>query len=79
MGVIEKIAVDDATLAKLAENAKSHGRTLEQEAAEALRAAAGTTLTRAEILARLDAVAAMTPKGIKQTDSTLLVREDRER
>lgn len=78
MGIIEKIAVDDATLAKLSENAKSHGRTLEQEAAVALRAAAGT-LTRAEILARLDAVAAMTPKGIKQTDSTLLVREDRDR
>jgi hypothetical protein len=78
MGIIEKIAVDSATLARLNENARLHGRTVEQEAAEALRVATGT-LTRAEIVARLEAVAAMTPKGVKQTDSTLLIREDRDR
>lgn len=78
MGVIEKISVDSATLARLSENARLHGRTVEQEAAEALRVATGT-LSRAEIVARLEAVAAMTPRGVKQTDSTLLIREDRDR
>lgn len=78
MGIIEKIAVDNATLARLTENAKKHGRTLEQEAAEALRLAT-RELSREEIVARLEAVAAMTPKGVKQTDSTILIREDRDR
>jgi len=78
MGIIEKIAVDSATLAKLEQSALAHGRSVEEEAAETLRVATGT-LTRAEIVARLEAVAAMTPKGIEQTDSTLLIREDRDR
>ena len=73
MGIIEKIAVDGATLAVLTENARAHGRTVAEEAAEARK------LSRDEILARLDAVAAMTPKDVKQTDSVMLLREDRER
>ncbi|MEO6012295.1 MAG: hypothetical protein ABIQ30_01735 [Devosia sp.] len=78
MGVIEKIAIDNATLAKLTANAKRHGRTVEQEAAEALRIAIRTP-SREEIVARFEAIAAMTPKGVTQTDSTLLIREDRDR
>ena len=78
MGIIEKIPVDSATLARLEENARAHGRSVEEEAAETLRQAT-TASTRADMIARLDEIAAMTPKGIKQTDSTLLVREDRDR
>jgi plasmid stability protein len=78
MGIIEKIAVDSATLAKLEENAKAHGRSVEEEAAEILKRSTGA-MTRAEIIARMDEIAAMTPKGVKQTDSTLLIREDRDR
>ncbi len=78
MGIIEKIPVDSATLARLEENAKAHGRSIEEEAGETLRQATGAP-SRAELVARLDEIAAMTPKGIKQTDSTLLVREDRDR
>ena len=77
MSVIERIVVDSATLTKLGEIAKAHGRTIEEEAADLLRRAAGQT--RAEALARLDEIAAMTPKGVKQTDSAILVREDRDR
>ena len=77
MGVIEKIAVDGATLAALERNAKAHGRSLEEEAADVLRAAAGTT-DRQAMLKRFDEIAAMTPKGVQQTDSTLLIREDRD-
>lgn len=31
------------------------------------------------LLARADAIAAMTPEGVEQTDSTILIREDRDR
>jgi len=31
------------------------------------------------LLQRADAIAAMTPKGVKQTDCTVLIREDRDR
>jgi antitoxin FitA len=78
MGLIEKIAVDDATLARLAEDARMHGRTIEQEAAEALRLGTAT-LSREDFIRRADQIAGMTPSGVKQTDSTLLLREDRDR
>jgi hypothetical protein len=78
VGIIEKIAVDVATLERLEANARAHGRTLEQEAAETLRAATGVP-SRADVIAHMDEIAAMTPKGIKQTDSVLLLREDRDR
>ena len=76
MGVLEKITVDSATLARIEQSARAHGQSVEEEASEWLRKAAGST--RDEILARLDEIAALTPKGVAQTDSTLLVREDRD-
>ena len=78
MGIIERIAVDDTTLERLAADAKRHGRTIEQQAAEALRASTGA-MTRDDFIRRADAIAAMTPKGIRQTDSAILLREDRDR
>jgi hypothetical protein len=78
MGIIEKIIVSDSAMATLQEDARRHGRTVEQEAASRLETAS-QRLSRAEILARLDRTAAMTPKDVKQTDSTILVREDRDR
>lgn len=78
MGIIERITVDDATLARLTENAERHGRTLAEEAADALRGQAGR-LTREEFLRRADEIAEMTPKGVRQTDSAVLLREDRDR
>lgn len=78
MGIIEKIVVSDETLAKLRDDARRHGRTVEEEAADRIETAHGR-LSRTEIIARLDRTAAMTPKGVKQTDSTILVREDRDR
>jgi hypothetical protein len=36
-------------------------------------------MDREERLRSADAVAAMTPKGVVQTDSTLLIREDGDR
>lgn len=78
MGIIEKIAVDDATLAQLTERARRHGRSVAEEAADALKSIS-PRLSRQDTLARLDEVAAMTPKGVVQTDSAVLLREDRDR
>lgn len=79
MGAIERVDVDDATLKRLEQLANLHGTTIEQEASTLLRQATAQRPSRAEIVARLRATAAMTPKGVPQTDSTLLVREDRDR
>jgi predicted nuclease with TOPRIM domain len=78
MGIIEKIAVDDATMARLAEDAQRNGRTVADEAAAALMRQVGR-MTREEFLRRADEIAAMTPKDVKQTDSAVLLREDRDR
>ena len=77
MGIIQKIVVDDQTMERVEESAKRNGRSTEEEAAELLRQVARPS--RAEIVERLKAVAAMTPKGVEQTDSTILIREDRDR
>ena len=78
MGIIEKLVIDDITLAVLEERASQHGRTVEQEAVEALQKQFRPDPV-AEFIRRADAIAAMTPKGVVQTDSTLLIREDRDR
>lgn len=78
MGIIEKIAVDDATMARLAADAQRNGRTVADEAAAALQRQVGR-MTREEFLRRADEIAAMTPKDVKQTDSAVLLREDRDR
>lgn len=70
--------LEDSTLEALRRNAAEHGRTVEQEAAELIRQGLGRSriLSRRE---RAEAISAMTPKGVRQTDSTLLVRKDRDR
>ncbi len=78
MGYIDRIPVDTATLAALEQKAHEHGTTLEEEAGELIRQGVRRR-SKAEILARLDAIAAMTPKDVKQTDSAILLREDRNR
>jgi antitoxin FitA len=77
MGIIQKIVVDDQTMQRVEESAKRNGRSTEEEAAELLRQVVRPS--RAEIVQRLKVVAAMTPKGVEQTDSTILIREDRDR
>lgn len=78
MGIIERIAVDDATLARLTESAGKNGRSVAEEAAEVLRSQV-QRLSREEFVRRADEIAAMTPKGVQQTDSWVLLREDRDR
>ena len=66
------------TLARLKENAERHGRSLAEEAAAALRIQV-QRLSRDEFVRRADEIAAMTPRNIEQTDSAILLREDRDR
>ncbi len=68
--------LDDEVVAKLKARAKAHHRSLEAELREILSATVGRQ-TREDFLARADRIAAMTPKTY-QTDSTLLIREDRD-
>ena len=79
MGIIEKIVVDDATMRDLEAAAKTNGRTVSEEVAERLRPPVARRSSKEELVARARAIAAMTPKDVVQTDSALLLREDRDR
>lgn len=72
--------LDDAVVEKLKAQAKQNNRSLEAEVRQILDERAGARPWRgAEFVARADRIAAMTPKDVPQTDSTLLIREDRDR
>lgn len=78
MGFIERIAVDDETLKRLTDEARRNGRSVAEQAAMALQAEV-RRMSRGEFLRRAGEIAAMTPKAVVQTDSAILVREDRDR
>jgi hypothetical protein len=79
MGIIEKIVVSDAVLRRLQEEADRHGKTVEQEAAERLEGGvAGESDETIDYVAWAQRIRAMTPKGIVQTDSVRLIRDDRD-
>jgi plasmid stability protein len=67
--------LDDVVVARLKRRAQRHGRRLEQELREILTRAAMPT--RAEVLAEIDRIRAMTPPG-QPIDSTALIRENRD-
>lgn len=69
--------LDDDVVSRLKAKAELHGRSLEQELRDILTRAA--PLSPEEKLAVADRVRAMTPKHVEQTDSTLLIREWRDR
>ena len=69
--------LDDAVVEKLKLKAKANNRSLEAEVRVVLETSAKKP-SRQEVLAELDRIAAMTPKGVKQTDSVELLREARE-
>ena len=71
--------LDDIVLAKLAELAKANRLSLEDQARKLLAEAVDMVDRRRRRLEIADRVAAMTPKGIAQTDSAILIREDRDR
>ncbi len=70
--------LDDKVVERLKKRAKDNGRSLEAELRELLKQAANRKSPK-ELLAIADRIAAMTPAGVKQTDSAELLREDRDR
>jgi plasmid stability protein len=70
--------LDDNVVERLKKRAKDNGRSLEAELRELLKQAANRKSPK-ELLAIADRIAAMTPAGVKQTDSAELLREDRDR
>jgi len=70
--------LDDEIVAALKRKAKARNRSLEAEVRDILVRAARKPEPE-ELIAFVERIAAMTPKGRKQTDSTKLIREDRRR
>jgi antitoxin FitA len=71
--------LDDALLDDYREAAERNARSLEAELREALRVARPISRKRREELLEISRrIRAMTPKGVKQTPSEVLVREDRD-
>jgi len=71
--------IDEAIVAKLADLARANHLSIEQQAQKLLLEANDAHDRRRRRLELADRVAAMTPKGVIQTDSTILLREDRDR
>jgi plasmid stability protein len=71
--------IDDDLLEDYREAAKANARSLESELREALRRARPMTLSRRQdLIEAANRIAAMTPKGVRQTPSEQLIREDRD-
>ena len=76
MGKIEIDNLDDRVIQGLEVRALINGRSLEEEIRALL--SQHVLLSSAERVAIADSIRAMTPKNIKQTDSTDMVREFRD-
>jgi plasmid stability protein len=78
MGTITLRSLDDEVIKRLGIRAWNHRRSVETELRDLLSHAAYQPLT-INALVEADRIAAMTPKGVKQTDSVILLRENRSR
>ncbi len=73
-----QLAISDKILSEVTEFAKPHGMPIERQVEELLHEAImrrNDTIKLNKVIAE---IAAMKPKGVKQTDSTLLIREARD-
>lgn len=73
------VTINDEIFAKLERVAQSRRVTVQQQAEEYLAEAVERRLRAERLLKRFDAIAALTPVGVPQTDSVELIREDRDR
>ncbi|MFB3150941.1 MAG: hypothetical protein ACE10M_10300 [Alphaproteobacteria bacterium] len=71
--------LDDNVVKTLKAQAKTHNRSLEAELRHVLTQAADQRKRMAAFRREAARIRAMTPKDRRQTDSTLLIREDRDR
>ena len=78
MGTVTVRNLDDKVIKRLKARARNHRRSLEAELRDLLSHASQQPLI-VDALAEADRIAALTPKGVRQTDSVILLREDRRR
>ena len=71
--------LDEAAFANLSELARLNRLSLEEQAKRILAEAVDMRVQRRRRVESADRIAAMTPKGVTQTDSVVLLREDRDR
>jgi plasmid stability protein len=72
MGKIEIDKVEDGVIAGIEAEAKLHGRSFDEQVRAIL--APHAILSKEERLKLIDEIRAMTPKGVRQTDSTEMIR-----
>jgi len=75
MGEMRIKIEDEALLTRISDQAKLHNRSVEQEVEALLQAAVPERPKREDLRAIAERIAAMTPKGVKQTDSVEILRE----
>lgn len=78
MGTLTIRNLDHTVIDRLKAQARANQRSLEGEVRHVLRRETSRSLRTREFLARADALAATTA-GTKHTDSTILIRADRDR
>jgi plasmid stability protein len=78
MGTVTIRNLDEKIIKRLKARARNHRRSLEAELRDLLSHASRQPLI-VDALAEADRIAALTPKGVKQTDSVVLLRQDRSR
>lgn len=78
MNAINISIQDQAMVKRLSELAVEHRRSVEAEALEIIRSVLVQDM-RSQRQAIADEIAALTPRDRVQTDSTILIREDRDR
>lgn len=71
--------LDEATFASLSELARLNRLSLKEQAERILAEAVDMRVRRLRRVESADRIAAMTPSGVAQTDSVVLLREDRDR
>jgi plasmid stability protein len=79
MATITISEVDDAVVEKIRVLAKEHIHSVAREIRDLLQQAVEAQPRRKSLIDIADAIAALTPKGVPQTDSVILLREDRDR
>ena len=77
MGEMRIKIEDEGLLTRISDLARLHNRSVEEEIEALLRVAAPEPPRREDLPAIARRIAAMTPKGVKQTDSVEILREIR--
>jgi plasmid stability protein len=78
MGEMQIKIADEALLTRISDRARLNNRSVEEEVEALLQAAVPArpnAINREDLRAAAKRIAAMTPKGVKQTDSVEILRE----